>query len=82
VTVNLGDLPSETSAQFGIDALHPDEFVHNLIKLAPGPVCGAAKPRRESSKAPPRTVEQFLATFTGQSLPQTVTALRAFADVL
>ena len=38
VTYNLKDFPHENLERYGIEAQHPDEFVSNLIDLAPSQV--------------------------------------------
>lgn len=82
VTTNLSDFPKETLAKYGIDAQHPDEFVMQLLDLAPSLVCAAAKKQRQSLKNPPLSVEQYLASLERQGLPQTIAALRPFADLI
>jgi len=82
VTTNLSDFPKETLAKYGIDAQHPDEFVMQLLDLAPSMVCAAAKKQRQSLKKPPLSVEQYLASLERQGLPQTTAALRPFADLI
>jgi predicted nucleic acid-binding protein len=82
VTANLSDFPAETLKQYGIEAQHPDEFIHHLLDLAPSVVCGAAKRQRESLKNPPMTVEAFLESLERQGLAQTVAALRQFSELI
>jgi predicted nucleic acid-binding protein len=82
VTYNLTDFPAETLARFGIEALHPDDFLVGLLDLAPGPVCGAVKRQRESLRNPPKTAEELLTTFESLGLTQSVAQLRQFLDVL
>lgn len=82
VTANLTDFPTETLKRYGIEAQHPDEFIHHLLDLAPAAVCGAAKKQRESLKTPPKTVEQYLESLERQGLAQTVAALREFAGLI
>ncbi len=82
VTANVRDFPRDVLTQYDIDAQHPDEFVRYLIDLAPGPVCRAVKLHRASLKNPPKTVDEYLNTLLRQSLPESVSALRAFADLL
>ena len=82
VTANLKDFPADVLAKYGVDAQHPDEFTRFLIDLAPGPVCRAVKAHRASLKNPPKTVDEYLGTLQSQSLPETVSALRPFADVI
>lgn len=82
VTSNLKDFPIDTLMAYGIEPQHPDEFVRNLIDLAPASVCEAVKTHRSSLKKPPKTIDEYLETLTRQSLPQTVSALREFAELL
>ena len=72
----------ETLARFGVEALHPDDFLLGLIDAAPGAVCAAVKRQRESLRNPPKSVVDFLATLEGQGLPQAVARLRQFTDLL
>lgn len=82
VTYNLHDFPDAALAPYGIDAQHPNEFVAHLLDLAPQSVCIAAKRQRQSLRRPPATAEEFLTTLERQGLPQTVAALRQFAELL
>jgi hypothetical protein len=82
VTSNLADFPASELGKYGIEAQHPDEFIMYLLDLAPQAVCGAAKRQRESLKKPPLTVNEYLASLERQGLPQTVIALRQFADLI
>jgi hypothetical protein len=45
-------------------------------------VCRALKLQRENLKNPPKTTEEFLAALQKQQLPQTVHALREYADFI
>ena len=60
VTCNLVDFPRESLHEFGIEAQHPDEFILNLLDLAPGLVIEAAENHRTSLKNPPKTVDEYL----------------------
>ena len=82
VTFNLKDFPDSALAPYGIEAQHPDDFIAHLLDLAPGPVCGAVKRHRASLRTPPRTIVEYLDTLSKQSLPQTVSTLRDFAQLL
>ena len=82
VTVNLSDFPSDVLRKYGMDAQHPDVFVRYLIDLSAAAVCGAIKRHRANLKNPPKTVEEYLDTLLRQSLPETVSALRGYADLL
>jgi hypothetical protein len=82
VTYNLIDFPAAALARFDIEARHPDDFLVDLLDLAPGAVCTAVKRQRESLPNPPKTAEELLATFEGHALTQTVARLREFIDLL
>jgi hypothetical protein len=82
VTANLADFPNETLTKYRIEARHPDGFIMHLLDSAPHPVCSAARKQRESLKNPPLTVEQYLESLELQGLPQTVSALRLFAELI
>jgi predicted nucleic acid-binding protein len=82
VTYNLSDFPAATLARFDIEAVHPDDFLVDLLDMAPGAVCSAVKRQRESLRNPPKTTEELLTTLESLGLTQAVAGLRQFIDVL
>ncbi len=64
------------------EAQHPDEFITHLLDLNPAAVCSAAKSQRDALKNPQKTVDEFLEALAKQRLPETVSRLRAFADLI
>ncbi len=82
VTFNLKDFPREALAPWDIEVLHPDDFINCQVGLSSAAVCTAAKRHREQLLNPPKTIEEYLATLEKQGLPQTVSALRYFSDLL
>ena len=82
VTFNLKDFPSAVLAKYGIEAIHPDEFVYYQIDLAPAVACAAIKRQRESLKNPPKAKEEFLAILQKQQLPLTVSALKTYIELI
>ncbi len=82
VTFNLKDFPEDALAQYEIEAVHPDDFLIDLLDTSPGAVCAAIKRQRESLRNPPKTVEELLTTLEGQGLSQSVARLRQFAELL
>jgi len=50
--------------------------------LAPAIACGAIKRQRESLKNPPKAKDEFLAILQKQQLPQTVSALRSYIELI
>jgi hypothetical protein len=75
-TCNLKDFPRDLLEPHGIEPQHPDEFVMNILDLAPGVVAGAAREHRDSLKNPPKTVEEYLEALEAHGLTETVCALR------
>jgi predicted nucleic acid-binding protein len=82
VTFNLKDFPSDVLASYGIEAIHPDEFIYYQIDLAPAIACGAIKRQRESLKNPPKAKDEFLAILQKQQLPLTVSALKTYIELI
>ena len=78
----MKDFPHDALASYGIAAQSPDDFVANLIDLAPDVICDAAKLHRTSLKRPAMTVDEYLASLERQKLPASVAKLRANADLL
>lgn len=76
VTANLSDFPAATLAAFDIEAKHPDDFVLDLIDLAPAKVALVVSEQAASLKNPPRTVDDILDTLQEQELVQSVAKLR------
>jgi len=82
VTYNLKDFPSEYLASFGIEAQHPDEFISNLMDMAPGQVCLAVRQVRARLRNPPLDIDDYLIILARQHLAVTVTALRQYRDLI
>jgi predicted nucleic acid-binding protein len=80
VTFNLSDFPASVLGSFGIEAIHPDEFIARLWDEEPAGVLTAAKLHRQSLKRPPKTVAEYLATLEQCRLPETVARLRPHSD--
>lgn len=82
ITFNLKDFPGDVLAKYDIEAIHPDEFIFYQIGLAPAIACGAIRRQRESLKNPPKAKDEFLAILQKQQLPQTVSVLRTYIDLI
>ena len=67
---------------FGVEAVHPDEFVANELDLHKAAVCESVKIVRSRLKHPPKTVEEYLTTLESQGLTRTVLDLRESTDSL
>lgn len=82
VTFNLKHFPEAALEHYGIEAVHPDDFLNSQLDVAPNIVCIAAKRQRESLKNPPKSVAEYLESLERQGLPQTVFGLRQFAELI
>lgn len=82
VTANLRDFPASTLAAFGIEAVHPDEFLVGLLESDEGEVVAALCWLRASLKNPPRTAADLIADMKRQGLTATADAVGAVVDVL
>lgn len=82
VTMNLKDFPEETLKPYGIDIVHPDEFIYYQIDMAPTVCCKALKEQRLALKNPKVDVDTFLSTLQKQQLPQTVSKLKEYSAFL
>ena len=82
VTKNLLDFPKVAVSHFGIAVQHPDEFLSNHLRLAPGTFCESVRKVRARLKTPPLSAEEYLSNLSNQGLVATVAELRQFATVL
>lgn len=74
VTYNLRDFPADTLQPYGLEALHPDEFILRTIALDPLVVRETVETHQQALKNPPKTPAQYLETLSNQGLLRTVTA--------
>ncbi len=82
VTANLRDFPEAALRRYGIEALHPDDFVLDLLDLAPGAVTTVLVEQAAGLKSPPVTVPELLDTLRNQGLVRSVAKLREMLGVL
>lgn len=76
VTTNVKDFPSAALAEYGVEALHPDDFVLDLLDLAPVTIADVVRAQADALKKPPRSVNELLDTLSGNGLVQSVATLR------
>lgn len=82
VTYNESDFPDDMLDTYGLLAEHPDTFVSHLLDLQAGAVVSQMRKHRASLKAPPKSVENYLATLEQLGLVQTVLAVEQYRDLL
>ena len=76
VTFNLKDFPAEALKPYNLAALHPDDFIVDLLDVHPTGVLEAAASHRRSLKNPPKTANEYLDTLLAQKLTQSVAVMR------
>ncbi len=82
VSFNLKDFPKDALNPYGIEVIHPDDFIVYQIDMAPETCCRAIQDQRKALKNPEMDVQTFLATLARQQLQQTVSRLKDYADLL
>jgi predicted nucleic acid-binding protein len=75
VTANLRDFPAAALDPHGIVALHPDQFVHDLIHDAPEVVVTVLREQCAALRNPPQTLEDLLGRLQRNGLDQSVDAI-------
>ena len=60
VTFNLGDFPSEAIRPLGVEAVHPDAFVLDMIEADPEGVLGAMRRHRALLRRPPVSASDYV----------------------
>lgn len=70
ITCNLKHFPPEETNKFGIEIVHPDDFIVNIIDLDENKAIGACKRHREAMVQTKPTVDQYLERFEVAGLIQ------------
>jgi hypothetical protein len=81
VTNNLKDFPEKILLKYQIEALHPDTFIRSQLDLYPPIFLSCVKTVRARLRNPPKTAEEYLFALF-HHLPQTVNALKPYADLI
>jgi predicted nucleic acid-binding protein len=76
VTCNTKDFPGKSLKRYGIKALHPDEFIKNLINLDKTAVLEAFNNQVSRLRNPPKTKDEVLIALEKCGLTGTVSRLR------
>jgi predicted nucleic acid-binding protein len=79
VTSNLKDFPPSALEPFNIEAQGPDQFVLDLVNLAPARVAAVIQQQSAALQHPPRTVDELLDDLS-RNLPRAAAALSAFLE--
>jgi predicted nucleic acid-binding protein len=78
VTFNLKDFPDHALSSYSLKAIHPDDFIADLMDLNTSCVLEAVRKHRAGLKNPPFTAEDYLDCLLKQRLPETVSRLSQF----
>lgn len=78
VTSNLKDFPADALDTHGIEAIHPDDFILELLDLNPAICLRKVQEMRAPYKNPPLTQDDLLRILMKLQLPQTVSWLERY----
>jgi hypothetical protein len=78
VTLNLDDFPSEACEPVGVEARHPDDFLLDLLDLAPEAV-RAVLEEQASDLTPPWPLEALLGALERAGVPRFASAIRTLS---
>lgn len=82
VTLNQKDFPASALQKFNIEALHPDDFITDLLDLSPGLALEAVRRQRQSLRHPPLSTDDFLDMMLKQGLNGTVSVLKGYRHAI
>ncbi|MEE8058498.1 MAG: PIN domain-containing protein [Pseudomonadales bacterium] len=82
ITFNLKDFPKQILATYQLKAIHPDDFIRELMESNISVVIEAVRQHRASLKNPPFSKSEYLDCLLKQQLPQTVSWLREFSTMI
>lgn len=82
VTRNLRDFPGEAVAPYGLQVLHPDDFLTRHLDLMPGPFCDGVRNIRARLVGPPISVQGYLAILAGPGPVTTAAELGRLSERL
>jgi predicted nucleic acid-binding protein len=78
ITLNLKDFPRSVLEPLGIRAIHPDDFLLEVMGLHLKAVLLALHKQRAQLKNPAMTAQEFLELFSKNNLPRSSAYLRQF----
>jgi hypothetical protein len=82
VTMNIKDFPNAQLDRYSIQAVHPDDFICDLLNLSPEAVYNSVRSVRLRLANPPKTADEYLETLERNGLTVLVSQLRNFAQML
>lgn len=76
-TANLKDFPAGVLKPLGVEAIHPDDFLHRRFEQDAGLVLAAFTKMRARRRSPPLTAEALIDALARSGLPRIANDLRA-----
>ncbi len=76
VTFNLRDFPAHSTEPYGVDALHPDEFLLRLLRQRPLDVIDELPRQAAANRQEPRTLPALLDALARAQVPRFAHAVR------
>ena len=77
VTANLKDFPASALAHLGVEAVHPDDFVADLVGAVPASVLRVLNEQVGALRSPPRQLGELLETLERNGLERAMNGVRA-----
>lgn len=81
VTANRKDFPAEVLEPLGVEAIHPDRFVLDLIHLGPGVVLQCIAEQASSLRNPPMSFIDLVERLESNGLIQSMAEVRVLRDL-
>lgn len=82
ITLNLKDFPANVLNEYGLEALHPDEFICRLMDSNLSAVLTTMNIHRTKLSKPPKTPQEYVLTLEKQGLTQTVGIIRNYQELI
>jgi len=76
ITTNLKHFPHEALSPYSMEALHPDDFILDLLDLAPGVILKVLDEQMQALKSPPVALSDLLDTLESNGLVQSMSEVR------
>ncbi len=80
VTFNLRDFPADLLAPHGVQAVHPDDFLLDLLEASAGTVIRVLHEQADALRDPPRSIGDILGVLETSGLVRSVAQLRSQLD--
>jgi predicted nucleic acid-binding protein len=80
VTNNIRDFPQKELQRYEVEAQRPDEFLVNIVDLAPAVVIAVLQQQALALMRPPQTLDQLIGRLASLGLEQSMELVRSHAD--